>query len=60
MYWGSDDPPMYYTDGRPANDTARWEGPPDWAPDHIKEEHEAIEYAKELYRQSRRGKRDDS
>ena len=26
-YWGRDDEPMYHMDGRPANDSARREGP---------------------------------
>lgn len=49
-YWGKDDEPMYYDDGRPSNDSARREGPPSWAPDHVKEDHEIME---ELRRERR-------
>jgi hypothetical protein len=42
-YWGRDDPPMYYPDGRPSNDSARREGPPGWADQDVKEDWEAWE-----------------
>lgn len=41
MYWGRDDPPMYYEDGQPANDSARREGPPSWADQDVKDLWEA-------------------
>lgn len=51
-YWGRDDEPMYYDGGRPANDSARREGPPSWADPDVKEDYEIMQ---ELRRKHRRG-----
>lgn len=56
MYWGKDDEPMYYDDGRPANDSARREGPPKWASDRVKEDYETHE---RLRRTRRRAEQED-
>jgi len=56
MWWGKDDEPMYYHDGRPANDTARREPPPSWADRRVKEDYEIQE---ELRRQRRREREND-
>jgi len=57
-YWGKDDEPMYYTDGRPCNDSARRDPPPSWADQQVKEDYEALKYARKMYRQSRTGGED--
>jgi hypothetical protein len=41
-YYGSDDEPMYHSDGTPWNDAAWEEGPPSWAPQKVKDRHEAM------------------
>ena len=50
-YWGRDDEPIYYVDGRPFNDSARREeGPQSWADAEVKEDYEIMQ---ELRRQHR-------
>lgn len=56
MWYGKDDESIYYMDGRPANDSARREGPPDWADERVKEDYEIME---KLRREHRRRKRED-
>jgi hypothetical protein len=46
-WYGKDDEPMYHTDGRPANSSARREGPPSWADRDVKEDHEIMEELRE-------------